>query len=314
MCIREEIILNLKVVTHDGKFHPDEIFACVLLSWSHVGQLSFIRTRNQTSLERYKKSDQYYVIDVGDEHDPSKLNFDHHQATFNCVGENGDLLSSCGLMWKYLLEQPNFRETWNVTPFIEKKVTEFTIMVDRHDNGVEYAPELDFITMYNYANFDSKVRFKQAFRAAENYFFQKLTSWRIHEEQEKKEDIAINNAVNGIIFSEEKLSVSEKINGTPNYLLVCERSKDEYVIVSLNQFYEVDFSVRCPAPAEWSGLHEKDIKKFDKSLIFSHKNRFLTIVKGTKEDALRVANIIVENHLKTKKENALKFLEEMRNN
>ena len=97
---------------------------------------------------------------------------------------------------------------------------------------------------------------------SQNYFFQKLTSWRIHEEQEKKEDIAINNAVNGIIFSEEKLSVSEKINGTPNYLLVCERSKDEYVIVSLNQFYEVDFSVRCPAPAEWSGLHEKDIKKF----------------------------------------------------
>lgn len=303
----------LKVVTHDGKFHPDEIFATVLLTWWKISyKPKFIRTRNEKALERYKSYPDTYVIDVGDEYDPEKLNFDHHQASFTDLGENGDRLSSCGILWKYIKDREDFRRINFITDFIEKKVTEFTIKVDRHDNGDENFRELDFITMYNYANMKPNDRFRKAYAAAEAYFYQKLYMWRCEEEAEKITEQAIKDAKDGIIFVDGKVSVNEKMNCSPNYLVVSERSKGEYCIVSLNQFDVVDFSVRCPAPKEWAGLSNDGIKKFDNNLIFCHKNLFLTIVKGTKDDAMRIAKFIIESHLNDKKEIALKFIEDMK--
>lgn len=305
--------MNIDIVTHDGKFHPDEIFASVLLMWwKCLEKPKFKRTRNEQALARYKSNENTFVIDVGGEYNPDKLNFDHHQASFTDLGENGDRLSSCGLLWKYVLEQEDFRRVCYITEFIEKKVTEFTIRVDRHDNGDEYFPELDFITMFNYANLKPNDKFREAFKAAEKYFHQKVYMWRLEEEAELKAEKAIEEAQDGIIFVDGKISINEKMNCSPNYLVVSERTKDEWCITSLNQWDKVDFSVRCPAPKEWAGLSNADIQKFDKNLIFCHKNLFLSIVKGTKDDAIRVANFIISEHRRIKKEKALDFIAEIR--
>lgn len=306
--------MTLKIVTHDGKFHPDEIFASVLLSMFHVlEKVSFVRTRNVKSLERYKSYNWTYVIDVGSEYNPLKNNFDHHQSTFTDTGDKGDVLSSFGLIWKHIRDNEHFRKVWYITDFIADKITEFTIAVDRHDNGVEYMPELEFINMYNFEPAKSDVRFRKAFKAAETYFNQKMRLWQHLEYVSLLEDEAIKNAKDGIIFSEEKIGVSEKLNCTPNYLLVAPRSDKEYVINSLNVTDKIDFSIRCPAPEEWRGLSEKDIRKFDKKLVFTHKSGFITIVKGSKEDAMRIAEHILKTHLERRKEAGLKFVEEMRN-
>lgn len=282
----------LKVSTHDGKFHPDEIFACVLLNWMvKESKPYFARTRKPERIEKYKNDPEFYVIDVGGEYDESKLVFDHHHSTFDVKGENGDLLSSCGLIWKYLLKNEKFLKDNNVTDFIKEKVTEFTIMVDRHDNGVEYAPELEFVSLFNFSK--SYNKFFNAYKSAEAYFENKLALWRHLEEMSLLEDNALNEASNGIIFCDERISVNEKLNASDNKLLVCKRNDAEYSITSLNQGTEVDFTVRCPAPIEWAGKFDDSIKEYDESLVFSHKNRFMTIVKGDKNDAMRIANIII---------------------
>lgn len=303
----------IKVVTHDGKFHPDEIFACVLLEWFKFDRLSFIRTRNETSLKRYRESKHHYVIDVGGEYDPSKNNFDHHQASFTDVSETGDHYSSCGLIWKEMKNNEDFRKVNYLSDFIIEKISEFVRAVDRHDNGVEFFNEVEFVSMYNYANYNQMTRFKKAFKAADEYFYNKLRLWRYLDQIDSLEDEALAEAKDGIILSKHKLSVSEKLNKSDNYLLVCERAENEYSITSLNLTDQVDFSVRCPAPKEWAGLSGKEIKEFDKSLVFSHKNQFLTIVHGTEEDAKRIAQLIVNRHLDERRKQGLEFVEQLKN-
>lgn len=296
--------MKINVVTHNGKFHPDEIFASVLLDWYFLtDKLNFIRTRNEISLKRYKESKHHYVIDVGDVYDPNNLNFDHHQSTFTDTGKNGDLMSSCGIMWKYLNDKdrlggkPTLKELYNMSDFMINKIDAFVIKVDRHDNGVEYFPELDFISMCNFAHGKQDANFKYAFKLASEYFLQLFNKWRYEEEQELADEKALSQAQGGIIYAENKLSVSKKLNSSNNLLLVTERAENEYSIMSLNHGQEVDFTVRCPAPYDWAGLSGAEIEKIDPRLVFSHKNRFITIVKGTKDDAMEIARFIILNHV-----------------
>lgn len=295
----------IKVMTHDGKFHPDEIFASVLLAYFKKQRISFVRTRDEQKLERARHDQNVYLIDVGGKYDPFMNNFDHHQSTFTDVGDRGDMLSSCGLIWRHI------RDDLDISDELKQRVTEFTIAVDKHDNGVAYFETVEFITTFNSS--PKKNRFMAAFRAAFNVFENYVRLWMHLEEVGKHEDVAIMEAEDGVIYSEEKLSVNEKLNGSGNQLLVCKRGENEYTITSLNVGYETDFSVRCPAPSEWAGLQGDEIKQYDERLVFCHKNLFLTIVHGSKEDAIEVAKKIAHFAALRKRDVAFKWLETFKN-
>lgn len=72
---------RVKIVTHAGRAHRDEYMACCLAAFIcyQNGQQGFIERRMVT--EGDLDDPRTWVIDTGDIHDPSKLNFDHHQ---NC--------------------------------------------------------------------------------------------------------------------------------------------------------------------------------------------------------------------------------------
>lgn len=291
-CIKEKFMI--KVITHDGKFHPDEIFACVLLNYFTGDELKIIRTRDEKIIAQAQKDYRTYVVDVGGVYDPKMNNLDHHQSTFNKTGTNGDVLSSCGLMWHKL------RNTLNLSDFIKNKIDEFTINIDRHDNGVEYFKEVEIISLYNYYE-QGKVRqntkFRRAYAMACTHFKNLMNMWHEIEQRELSAIEAIKHAKDGIIFSEERLGVNETMNATDNFVVVTPRSGDEYTINSLNEGIEIDFSTRCPAPVEWRGLSDKDLNKASgfKDMVFCHKSGFITIVKG-KENALAVAKEIIKQH------------------
>jgi uncharacterized UPF0160 family protein len=84
-----------KIVTHNGEFHADEVFAIAALTLTLKESYEIIRTRED---DLVKTAD--YVIDVGRKYDPDKNHFDHHQE--NSVGnrENGVPYASFGLVWK----------------------------------------------------------------------------------------------------------------------------------------------------------------------------------------------------------------------
>src|SRR5574344_2298969 len=84
-----------KVVTHDGDFHTDDIFATAVISILEEGKIKIIRTRDK---DMFKDAD--YIYDVGGESDDGQNKFDHHQKGGAGTRINGVSYASFGLVWK----------------------------------------------------------------------------------------------------------------------------------------------------------------------------------------------------------------------
>ncbi|MGS0535084.1 MYG1 family protein [Pseudoalteromonas sp. SaAl2] len=90
---------DITIVTHDGNFHADDVFSIAALKIIFPS-FNLTRTRDAKVI-----SQADIVIDVGNEYDPDKGRFDHHQRGGAGARENGIPFSSFGLIWqKYGLE------------------------------------------------------------------------------------------------------------------------------------------------------------------------------------------------------------------
>lgn len=65
-----------QIITHDGQFHADEIFAIALL-FEIIGEVPILRTRN-IKIEDIDNPETW-ILDVGMQYDSVLHNFDHHQ-------------------------------------------------------------------------------------------------------------------------------------------------------------------------------------------------------------------------------------------
>lgn len=70
---------EINVLTHDGLFHADEIFSIALLRLFHK-KINIVRTRNKDLLQAAVTDRTVFVLDAGNNYDPARKNFDHHQA------------------------------------------------------------------------------------------------------------------------------------------------------------------------------------------------------------------------------------------
>src|SRR3989339_2007075 len=120
-----------KLITHNGSFHSDDIFACAalcLMLEKDKKKFEIIRTRDEKII---KTGD--YVFDVGGIYDEKTNRFDHHQKEGAGGRENGIPYSSFGLIWKHFgidLCGKNI-DVWSMIDF--KIVTP----IDAVDNGVD---------------------------------------------------------------------------------------------------------------------------------------------------------------------------------
>jgi uncharacterized UPF0160 family protein len=67
----------MKIVTHDGQFHADEVVACMMLKKLYY-PVEIVRTRDPKEIEN-----AFFVVDVGGKYNPKKNMFDHHQEGCN---------------------------------------------------------------------------------------------------------------------------------------------------------------------------------------------------------------------------------------
>ena len=119
-----------KLITHNGSFHADDIFACATLSLvlEKEGQeFEVIRTRDE---ETIKNGD--YVFDVGGIYNPKINRFDHHQKSGAGKRENGIEYSSFGLVWKKFGKELTGSE--KIAELIDKHLVS---SIDAHDNGLD---------------------------------------------------------------------------------------------------------------------------------------------------------------------------------
>jgi uncharacterized UPF0160 family protein len=85
----------MKVGTHNGLFHADDVFACAILSTATDTVLELRRTRDPEVLGECD-----VVFDVGGVYDADRGLFDHHQKGGAGKRDNGVPYSSAGLVWQ----------------------------------------------------------------------------------------------------------------------------------------------------------------------------------------------------------------------
>jgi len=115
------------LVTHNGGFHVDDLFATAVLSIVFDGKIKIIRTRDTEIIARAD-----IVYDVGGVYDPETNRFDHHQKEGAGQRENGIPYSSFGVVWKKFGEQ--ICGSKEVADQVDRKVVQ---PIDAKDNGVD---------------------------------------------------------------------------------------------------------------------------------------------------------------------------------
>jgi uncharacterized UPF0160 family protein len=83
----------MRVATHNGSFHADEVFAVAALTLLEE-PVEIVRTRDRDEMAACDLR-----VDVGFAHDPGAGDFDHHQREFSLARDNGVGYASFGLIW-----------------------------------------------------------------------------------------------------------------------------------------------------------------------------------------------------------------------
>lgn len=131
-------MIQTTIITHDGRFHADEVLACVLLKKMYPGS-NIIRTRDLDIINHYiSKKLVIAIVDVFGQYNSDKCYFDHHQRGFETY-INGVKCSSAGLIFKHyssqILEAYGI-QTENKDKVIKDIYAQYFRSVDAIDNGV----------------------------------------------------------------------------------------------------------------------------------------------------------------------------------
>lgn len=127
----------MKVVTHSGTFHADDVFAFSVLREA-VGDFPFTRTRDASVI-----ASADLVFDVGGVYDPARGRYDHHMRDLP-RREDGTPYSSVGLIWRDF-GRPAIER---LVPGIGEDVLDavwqdvdsgFILAIDQADNGIASA-------------------------------------------------------------------------------------------------------------------------------------------------------------------------------
>lgn len=293
----------VRIVTHNGRFHLDELLATSVLSLlleSEGKQWEVIRSRDP---EVWKTAD--YLVDVGGEINPSSGRFDHHQEGGAGKHENGIPFSSFGAVWKTYGEQlSGSRE-------IAEEITKRLVYpVDMADNGIEvYAPIQEGIHPYLFHNFVSVM----------------VPTWKegpIHDAQFRKTlEITRTLLAREIVWNRDRLEVEGLVCAAYEYALdkrlvvldqpypsaeVLARFPEPLFVVkprSQGDFWEVEavrddphaFLNRKDLPASWAGKRDQELAAVTgvSDAVFCHLKRFVAVAKS-KEGALALASLALQ--------------------
>lgn len=295
---------KVKLVTHNGSFHADDVFAAATLSLlleKKGKNFEIIRTRDPKIIE---KGD--YVFDVGGVYDKDLNRFDHHQLSFKEIRKDNILYSSFGLVWgKFGLE---LTQSQKAKDFIDQKLV---APIDASDNGFDlvenkydvspYFMQYFFFAMnptWNENNLTNdemflksveiaKVILKREIIQAKDFI---LAEDRIKEDYEKAED-------KRIVILDKDYSYENVLNKYPEPLFVIYPRTDKisWGIRAIREDPK-SFKNKKDFPKNWGGLREEDLQKVTgiEDAIFCHRALFLAVAK-TKEGAIKLANLALKN-------------------
>lgn len=257
----------MKIATHNGSFHTDDVFAIAVLQ-ELFPDAEIIRSRDDEVL---KAAD--IVVDVGKIFDPDKKRFDHHQRSAG-ARPNGILYSGFGLVWQaYGLKFcDGNKELWQR---IDQQLVQH---IDAHDNGqktyqvdkTEVEPYLieDIIRLYNPSPFDDTeansydARFFEAVAFAAGI----LKRLKKKEQDALAGEAAFMNAYRATddkryVVLDKGLPFKQRILDMPDLLyVVFPYETGESWLVEAVPVAPGSFESRRPLPTEWRGLDQSKLR------------------------------------------------------
>lgn len=293
----------LRVGTHSGSFHADEVFALATLRLAH-GAIGILRTRDADVLEQCD-----IRVDVGRKYDPATGDFDHHQGD---AGErpNGIRYASFGLVWRKY-----GAELCGSEAIAEELDQNLVAPIDAGDNGQELV-ELVFEGVGPYhlgrligsfgPQWDDTDReaaeqqgFGEALMLADGIIRREIAAAQARARATGLVRQAIEAA------SKADPRIIEFDRGLPWKSIVMKESAEALVVIYPRdddwgvQAVPADtgaFDNRRDFPEAWAGLEGADLQAVTgvADATFCHIGRFMAVA-GSREGALALARLALED-------------------
>lgn len=292
------------LVTHNGSFHTDDIFACAALSLlleKEKKQFEIIRTRDE---EIIKNAD--YVFDVGGVYDEEKNRFDHHQVGGAGRRENGIEYASFGLVWKKLGKEICGSDEGR--DLIDLKIA---APIDAFDNGFDLVEnKYPGVSPYyiQHIFFSMHPTWREENSNRDEIFLKcvaiakEILSREIIQVQDsilaEKEVISIykNSTDKRIIVLDKNYPAQYAMQGFPEPLfIIYPRATDNYWGVKTVRRDPKTFNNRKDLPKSWAGLQDEELQKASgvSDAVFSHKGLFMAVAKS-REGAIKLAQLALQ--------------------
>ncbi len=292
----------IKIITHNGGFHADDVFACATVALyldSQSEPYTIIRTRDSASIFSGD-----IVLDVGGVYDDERDRFDHHQAETAGKHANGILYASFGLVWKKY--GPLLCTSAIAVQEIEKLLVE---PIDAFDNGttIHTSIYLDvwpvtihtLVGMYNARWNEDEVVNNENFLLLVDFAKQFIARSILSVQTQKDIDIDAKNKYETL--DNPALLVFDEPYGRIPIQIACQTltnakiavfphiTKERWHVLTLVDDIH-SFTSRIQLPLEWAGQKGEELQKITgvASAQFCHNARFLAVA-GTKEDAIVLA-------------------------
>jgi uncharacterized UPF0160 family protein len=295
---------NKKLVTHNGSFHADDIFACATLSiyLEKIGEtFEVIRTRDE---EIIKTGD--YVFDLGGIYDEKVNRFDHHQTGGAGKRQNCIEYSSFGLVWRKFSKELCGSE--KVADLIDRKLV---APVDAFDNGISLVTNNYDVSPYfiDHLFFAMRSTWKEENKSKDQIFLEcveiakKVLTREIIQAKDlilaEKEIVFIyqNSTNKKIIILDQKYPWNYIIKNFPEPIFVIypRKETEDWAVEAVSDDPKT-FKNRKDFPAPWAGLRDEELANVSgvRDAVFCHRRLFLAVAKS-KEGAVKLAQIAVES-------------------
>ncbi|NCU37738.1 MYG1 family protein [Candidatus Saccharibacteria bacterium] len=272
-------------VTHNGKFHADDVFASAMLKKLFDG-IQIIRSRDESVIQNAP-----FVFDVGGSYDHALRRYDHHQ--LGAPKRSGGLTRSAfGLLWLHYGE-----EYCGGDVTIAQRIDDVLVRgIDARDNGElisenepNSAPDYGISQVIEQLNpilqrdesFDAQfvIAVGRAAEILERLYA--VTQAEIESEAYVVRAHSLSPDPRYVML-DLQISPSEAmsaINGL-EYIVFPESTNKTWQIFATHQPGS-PFQIKRPLPQEWAGLKEAELAETTgvSDALFCHKKRFLAVAK-----------------------------------
>ncbi|MCA9353195.1 MYG1 family protein [Patescibacteria group bacterium] len=295
------------IVTHNGSFHADDLFACATLALylerKHI-PYKIIRTRDEDIIQRAD-----YVVDVGGVYYPEHDRFDHHQPGGADKRDNDVPYAAFGLVWKKY--GPLLCDHNDIVVDIDRRIAQ---PIDAIDNGVSISEPTE-CGLCDYGMYGIVGAYQNTWKEAGdtrlqlNYFlmlvdfFKQLLEREIYrsyhrlemiEEIQKIYDAADDKTILEIPYHVSVGSLIQVLDKHKEVMFIVCRSNNNWKALAMRK-EACSFENRKSLPADWAGKRGEELATISgvPDAVFCHNALFMAVAES-REGARKLAEKALE--------------------